>query len=106
MLDAVSGSAESSNTSEQCVEEHNPQRYRVGFEQVMSLGTVCAPGARSSINLQTTFEGETIVEMEVVHLSLGIHKVLLSPSGKVLMARPSGSPIPMDEDKGYLCADC
>jgi hypothetical protein len=22
------------------------------------------------------------------------------------MARPSGCPIPMDEDKGYLCADC
>jgi hypothetical protein len=22
------------------------------------------------------------------------------------MARPSGSPIPKDEDKGYLCADC
>jgi hypothetical protein len=33
MLDAVSGSAESCSTSEQCVEEHNQQQYRVGFEQ-------------------------------------------------------------------------
>ncbi len=40
MLDAVSGSAESGSTSEQCVEEHNPQAlHRVGFEQVIaSLG--------------------------------------------------------------------
>jgi hypothetical protein len=33
MLDAVYGSAESGSTSEQRVEEHNPQPYRVGFEQ-------------------------------------------------------------------------
>jgi hypothetical protein len=33
MLDAVSGSAELGSTSEQRVEEHNPQPYRVGFQQ-------------------------------------------------------------------------
>ncbi len=36
MLDAVSGSAESGSTSEQCVEMHNPQQYRMGFEQAAS----------------------------------------------------------------------
>jgi hypothetical protein len=35
MLDAVSGSAESSSTSEQRADEHNPQPYRVGFEQCL-----------------------------------------------------------------------
>jgi hypothetical protein len=44
--------------------------------------------------------------MEIVHLPSGVHKVLLGPSEKVRMARPSGSPMPMDEGKGYLCADC
>ena len=32
-LEAVSGSTESGSASEQCVGEHNPQPYRVGFEQ-------------------------------------------------------------------------
>jgi hypothetical protein len=38
MLDAVSGSAKSGSTSEQRVEEHNPQPYRVGFEQLTWVG--------------------------------------------------------------------
>ncbi len=37
MLDAVSGSAEPGSTSEQCVEEHNPQPYRVGSEHALVL---------------------------------------------------------------------
>jgi hypothetical protein len=64
-----------------------------------------APSARSLINLQGTFDTRREL-MEVVHLPQGKHKILLGPSEKVQMARSSGSPIPMDEDKGYWCADC
>jgi hypothetical protein len=43
MLDAVSGSAESGSTSEQCVEEHTP--YRVGFERTQGDAPRGAPAA-------------------------------------------------------------
>ena len=107
-LDAVSGSTESGSTSEQCVGEHNPQPYRVGLQQVIASLGAARPvqEARSIYKGPLTLEGEPIDEMEVVHLPPGLHKVLLGPSEKVRMARPSGSPIPIDEDKGYLCADC
>ncbi len=88
------------------MEEHNPQPYRVGFEQVIASLCAARPvqDARSIYKGPLTLEGEPIDEMEVVHLRLGIHKVLLVPLEKVRMARPC--PISMDEDKGYLCADC
>ena len=38
VLDGVSGAAVSGSASERRVEASNPQPYRVGFEQVMSLG--------------------------------------------------------------------
>ena len=44
--------------------------------------------------------------MEFFNLHKGLHKVLLGPSEKLRMARPEGSAIPKDEDKGYLCTDC
>jgi hypothetical protein len=109
MLDAVSGSAESgSSTPEQCVEEHNPQPYRVGFKQVIASLGAARPvqEARSIYKGPLTLEREPIDEMEVVHLPPGVHKVLLGPSENVRMARSSGSPILMDKDKGYLRADC
>ncbi len=86
------------------MEEHNQQPYRVGFEQVIaSLDAACpVQEAQSIYKGPLTLEGEPIDEMEVVHWHLppGIHKVLLGPLEKVQMVRPSGSPIPKDEDKG------
>jgi hypothetical protein len=76
---AVSGSAESRSTSEQCVEVHNPQPYRVWFEQVTASLGAARPvqEARSIYKVPLTLEGEPIDEMEVVHLAPGVHKVLL-----------------------------
>jgi hypothetical protein len=76
---AVSGSAGSHSTSEQCVEEHNPQPYRAGFEQVIASLGAARPiqEARSIYKGPLALEGEPIDEMEVVHLPPGVYKVLL-----------------------------
>ena len=112
VLDGVSGSAVSGSASERRVEASNPQPYRVGFEQVIaSLGAAPQLQDISSIyeaarNGTLLIEGAEIDTMEVLYLHKGLHKVLLGPSETAIMARPEGSAIPIDEDKGYLCIDC
>ena len=94
------------------MEASNPQPYRVGFEQV--IASLCAaPQLQDSPSIYEAarngtllIEGAEIDTMEVLYLHKGLHKVLLGPSTKAHMARPEGSAILMDEDKGYLCTDC
>ena len=90
------------------MEASNPQPYRVGFKQVIaSLGAAPQPQDSSSIykaarNETLLIEGDEVDTMEVLYLHEGLHKVLQGPLEKERMARPEGSAIPIDEDKGYL----
>jgi hypothetical protein len=75
------------------VEEHNPQQYRVRFELVIaSLGAALARPVQEAGPIYKgplTLKREPIDKMEVVHLTPGVHKVLMGPLEKVQMARPS-----------------
>ena len=113
ILDGVSRYAGSGSASELCVEASNQQPYRVGFKQV--IASLCAApqllqdyssSYEAARDGTITLEGDEINTMEVLYLHQGLLKVLLGPSEKARMARPSRSPIPIDEDKGYLCTDC
>ena len=111
MPDGVSGSAASGSESESSVKAGNPLPYRVGFDQVTaSLGaghqvaSLELQGNRSGFRVKPIDEEERIVV--TVSTPRRLHRVVLGPSEKARTARPAGSVIPIDEDKGQLCSDC